>query len=211
MIVVGLTGSIGMGKTTAAKALKRLGIPVHDADRAVHQLLAMNGAAVAPVSKAFSGAVPGLLKNGAIDREALGRLVFEDKQALRELEAVLHPLVRQSEERFLKRMASYRKQLVVLDIPLLFETGGENRCDATILVTAPPFLQEMRALKRPGMTRQRFQSIRTRQLPEWQKRQRADFIVMTGRDHGRTLHQLRRAVRLIAENDSRWKAGRRHY
>src|ERR1700680_3720770 len=133
MVVLGLTGSIGMGKSTAAAMLRRLGVPVHDSDAAVHRLLGRNGAAVAPVAAAF----PGTEGPEGIDRAALGRRVFGDAAALRRLEDILHPMVRAEAARFLRRMAARQAKLVVLDIPLLFETGGESRCDAIVVVSAP--------------------------------------------------------------------------
>ncbi|MCH7543494.1 MAG: dephospho-CoA kinase, partial [Proteobacteria bacterium] len=131
MFVLGLTGSIGMGKSTAAALLRRLGVPVHDADGTVRRLLRPGGGGAAAVAAAF----PDALRDGALDRKALAGLVFGDKAALRRLERIIHPLVRRAERRFLARAALGRQRVVVLDIPLLFETGGDNRCDATIVVT----------------------------------------------------------------------------
>lgn len=177
MIVLGLTGSIGMGKSTAARMLRRLGVPVHDADATVHRLMAKGGAAVAPIAAAFPDAV----KDGAVDRAALGAIVFNDKAALRRLEAIVHPLVRDAERRFLQRSRRQRRSVVVLDIPLLFETGGERRCDYVAVVSAPAFLQAQRVLRRPGMTPERLAAIRRTQLPDAQKRRRADAVIPTGR------------------------------
>src|SRR5690349_8984605 len=136
MIVLGLTGSIGMGKSTAAAMLRRLGAPVHDADATVHRLLGPGGRAVPQVEAAF----PGVSGRLGVDRQKLGAIVFKDPAALRRLEALLHPMVRAAERRFLARMSARRVPVVVLDIPLLYETGGERRCDAVIVVTAPAFL-----------------------------------------------------------------------
>lgn len=193
MIVLGLTGSIGMGKTHAARVLRRLGVPVFDADRVVHRLIGRGGKAVAAVGQAF----PGVVKDGAVDHEALAQQVFCDGPALERLEAILHPLVGAAERRFLRRAALGRRDVVVLDLPLLFETGAERRCDATVLVTAPAFVQERRVLKRPGMTRSRLAAIRARQMPEAEKRRKADFVVRTGLSRGETLKQLRRIVTLV--------------
>lgn len=193
MVILGLTGSIGMGKTTAANMLRRLGVPVHDADATVHRLMDRGGAAVPLVEAAF----PGVVRDGAVDRAALGRRVFDDPEALRRLEAILHPLVRRAERRFLARSAAARVPIVVLDIPLLFETGAERRCDATIVVTAPRFVQRARVLRRPGMTAARLAAIEARQMPDAEKRRRADFIVRTGRDRRATLRALTRIVRLM--------------
>ena len=191
VFVLGLTGSIGMGKSTAAALLRRLGVPVHDADRTVHRLLRPGGAGAAAVALAF----PGALRDGALDREALAGLVFGDKAALRRLESIVHPLVRRAERRFLVRAAIGRRRVVVLDIPLLFETGGDNRCDATIVVTAPRSVQDARLRGRADMTPARLAAIRARQMPDEEKRRRADFIVDTSRGRGCTLHDLARIVR----------------
>lgn len=197
MIVAGLTGSIGMGKSTAAAALRSLGYPVHEADKTVHRLMSEKGEAVPLVKKAFSETVPGVVRNGAVDRAALGNFVFKDDKALDALETILHPLVRDAEESFLFRMAMRREKLVFLDIPLLFETGAEERLDATVLVSAPLFVQAARVLRRPGMTKARLASILSRQMPDAEKKRRADFVIETGLDRRWTLRQLHRIVRLI--------------
>jgi dephospho-CoA kinase len=187
MFVLGLTGSIAMGKSTAAKAFHALGVPVFDADAAVHGLLEPGGAAAGAVAEAF----PDCRTDGAIDRQKLGRLVFGDEVALGRLEAILHPLVRAGERRFLALAAAARWPLVVLDIPLLFETTAERRVDAVAVVSAPAFLQRQRVLRRAGMTSARLAAIRARQLPDMDKRRRADFVIATGLDR-------RRAVAAIA-------------
>ncbi len=193
MIIIGLTGSIGMGKTTAAGMLRRLGVAVHDADAAVHRLLGPGGAAVDAVEAAF----PGVVRRGAVDRARLAERVFGDRDALRRLEAILHPLVARERDLFLRRCARRRLRVVALDVPLLFETGGDAMCDATVLVTAPAFLQAMRVLRRPGMTNRRLAEIRARQMPEREKRRRADFVVRTGLGRGVTLRRLARIVTLL--------------
>lgn len=193
MVILGLTGSIGMGKSTAAGMLRRLGVPVCDSDRAVHDLLARGGAAVGPVAGAFDGVV----RDGAVDRPLLGSRVFNDPAALRRLEAIVHPMVQETQRRFLKHAAARGERLVTLDIPLLFETGGEARCDAVAVVTAPGFLQEARVLGRHGMSRERFKDILSHQMSDAEKRRRADFVVQTGLDRRNTLHQLRRIVTLL--------------
>jgi dephospho-CoA kinase len=199
MIILGLTGSIGMGKSTAAAMLRRLGIPVHDADAAVHRLLEPGGAAVAPVAAAFPGSATDDARTGKlqIDRAALGRLVFADTAALRRLEAILHPLVRADERRFRRRMTARHCPLVVLDIPLLFESGGDRRCDATLVVTAPPRIQRARVMARPRMTAERFAAIIAKQMPDATKRRRADFVVPTGLGRNATLRRLAAIVRLL--------------
>jgi len=176
MVILGLTGSIGMGKSTAAAMLRDMGVPVYDSDAAVHALLGPGGTAVPDIETAF----PGVVRDGAVDRQALGRQVFDDPAALRRLEAIVHPLVRRMEGRFLRRAAAARQSLVVLDIPLLFETGGDVRCDATAVVSAPAFLQRQRVLARPGMTEEKLAGVLARQMPDAEKRRRADFVVPTG-------------------------------
>jgi dephospho-CoA kinase len=207
MIVLGLTGSIGMGKSTAAALLRRLGVPVHDADAAVHRLLGRRGAAVAAVAAAF----PGTAGKAGIDRAALGRRVFGNPASLRRLEAILHPLVRADTDRFLRRMAARRVPLVVLDIPLLFESGGARRCDAIIVVSAPSFLQRARVLARPGMDQARFAAILAKQMPDAEKRRRADFVVPTGLGRRLTLRRLAEIVKVASADRSRFSRRRRRH
>ncbi len=206
MVILGLTGSIGMGKSTAAAMLRRLGVPVHDADAAVHRLLGRNGAAVPKVAAAF----PGTAGPDGIDRAALGRRVFGDTAALRRLEGILHPMVRAETARFLRRMRARRAPLVVLDIPLLFETGGEERCAAILVVSAPGFLQRARVLARPGMDASRFAAIRAKQMPDSEKRLRADFVVPTGLGRRETLRRLAGIVRLASVEHPRMARRKRH-
>ena len=194
MLILGLTGSIGMGKTTAARNLHRLGVPVHDADAAVHALLAAGGAAVGPGARAF----PGVAADGGIDRGRLGAIVFDDPDALAALEGILHPMVRNAERRFLGAMARRRRRVVVLDVPLLFETGGEARCDAVINVSAPGFIQEARVLRRPGMTRERLERILAKQMPDREKCRRADFVVQTGRGRWESLRALAKILKTVS-------------
>jgi dephospho-CoA kinase len=188
--VLGLTGSIGMGKSTAAAMLARLGVPVFSADACVHELLSPGGVGVAPVGKAF----PGTKEARGISRVALARAVFGDDAALRRLEGILHPLVRAREHAFIRRQAIAGRRLCALEIPLLFETGADALCDAVIVVTAPPFVQESRVLTRPGMTRERLASIRARQMRESEKIARADFCVATGLGRRHTWRALRAIV-----------------
>jgi dephospho-CoA kinase len=193
MKVIGLTGSIGMGKTTAAGLLRRMGIPVHEGDAAVHRLLGAGGEAVAEVAAAF----PGTVHAGRVDRRALGARVFDDPEALARLEAILHPRVRRSAAAFLARARRRRQPVVVLDVPLLFETGGEAACDATVVLTAPAFVQAARVLARPGMTRARYRDILARQMPDAEKRARADFVIPTGLGRRCTLRALERMVKEV--------------
>jgi len=202
MIVIGLTGSIGMGKTTAAKALARMGLSIHDSDAAVHRLFARGGAAVGPVGEAF----PEAIRDGAVDRAKLGDLVFCDPDALGRLEAIVHPLVRRESQAFLRRCAARREPLAVLDVPLLFEVGREDDCDLVVLVTAPAFIQAQRVLRRPGMTAPRLANIRSRQMRDAEKRRRADFIVQTGLDRRETLRALSHIVKLAREGC--WRSGK---
>ncbi|MGE5517602.1 MAG: dephospho-CoA kinase [Bacteroidota bacterium] len=195
MKILGLTGSIGMGKTTAAAMLRRLGVPVHDADATVHRLLAKGGAAVAAIAVAF----PGVVENGAVDRQELGRHVFGQPAELRRLEAILHPLVRRAESEFLRCHRRRHTRLVVLDIPLLFETGGQHRCDAVAVVTAPAFLQQQRVMRRAGMTRAKLTAILSQQMPDREKRRRADFVLPTGTGKLPVLRRLRRIVTMLAD------------
>ena len=176
MVIVGLTGSIGMGKSTAAKMLRQMGVPVYDADAAVHALQAPGGAALPPIEAAF----PGVVKNGVLDRQGLGARVFGNKEALRKLESIVHPLVGQKQRAFLKRAAQRGVPLVVLDIPLLFEGRGERRVDAVMVVTAPHFLQRRRVLARPGMSEEKLAAILAKQVPDAEKRRQADFVIDTG-------------------------------
>ena len=192
MVILGLTGSIGMGKTTVARMLRRMGVPVHDADAAVHRLMAKGGQAVPRIDAAF----PGVVTDGAVDRKKLGAAVFGDPAALRRLEAILHPLVREETETFLKKQARLRRRLVVLDIPLLFETGAENRVDAVLVVSAPAHQQRSRVLSRPGMTEDRFQQILRQQTPDAEKRCRADFLLINGLSKGYSLKRLEGIVRM---------------
>jgi dephospho-CoA kinase len=193
MIVVGLTGSIGMGKSNAARSLRFLGVPVYDADAEVHRLYAKGGAAVAPIARVFPFAV----RDGAVDRAKLSELLRADPGAVARLEKIVHPLVRRIQERFLRAAAMRREPVAVLDIPLLFETGGEKRCDAVIVVSAPAYLQRQRVLRRPGMSGAKLDLLLGRQTPDGEKRRRADFVINTNRGYRETLLELQRILRLL--------------
>ncbi|MBI3453032.1 MAG: dephospho-CoA kinase [Rhodospirillales bacterium] len=206
MVILGVTGSIGMGKSTAAAILRRLGVPVHEADADIHRLLGPGGAALPAVSAAF----PGVVKNGAVDRQKLGARVFGDPAALVRLEDILHPMVRRITDGFLRRHARRRAHLVGLDIPLLFETGGERRCDAVVVLSASGFLQRQRVLRRPGMTAEKLARIAAHQMSDVDKRRRADFVVRTGIGKRPTLRKLRRIVKLLhARRGRAWRPGYR--
>jgi len=194
VIILGLTGSIGMGKSTAAVTLKRLRVPLFDADRVVHRLLAPGGAAVDPVARLFPD-VRGA--KGGIDRSLLGRRVFGDAEALSRLERIIHPMVEEREKQFIYYARARREPIVVLDIPLLFESGSERRCDYVLVVSAPRLVQRQRVLRRPGITEERLAAILSNQMPDREKRRRADFVVPTGLSRGLSLHRLCAIVRLL--------------
>ncbi|MBY0562690.1 MAG: dephospho-CoA kinase [Hyphomonadaceae bacterium] len=191
MIVIGLTGSIGMGKSTVARMFAEEGAAVFDSDAAVHRLYAAGGAAVAAVEAAF----PGVAKDGVIDRAALSARVVGDVDAIRRLEAIVHPLVRDAQIAFLAERRAAGARWAVLDIPLLFEGGGDALVDATVVVSAPAEVQRARVLARPGMTAEKFEAILERQMPDPEKRARADFIV----DTGRSFEETRAAVRAVLD------------
>jgi dephospho-CoA kinase len=191
MKIIGLTGSIAMGKSVAAKMFRRLGLPVRDSDATIHRLLAKGGAGVAPVAKLF----PGALVDGAIDRRKLGAKVFADPAALAHLEAILHPLARRDMKAFLDVHRRRRAKRVVLDVPLLYETGLDAICDAVVVVSASPAIQRQRALARPGMTDEKLAGILARQMPDSEKRRRADIVAVTALGYLPTLRALKRAIR----------------
>ena len=182
-LILGLTGSIGMGKSTTAQIFRDAGVPVWDADASVHRLYAPGGGAVAPIAALH----PAASRNGTIDRAALRDWIAADASALRKIEAIVHPLVAQDRRLFLNRHTA--APLVVLDIPLLFETGGDRACDATLVVSAPPEVQRARVLERPGMTEAHFQTILAKQTPDAEKRASATHVIET-----RTLDQTRADV-----------------
>ncbi|MBT1159101.1 dephospho-CoA kinase [Aminobacter anthyllidis] len=187
MIVLGLTGSIGMGKSTTAKMFTDAGVPVHDSDEAVHRLYA--GAAAPLIEAAF----PGTVKDGVVDRTELSRHVLGNAAALKKLEGIIHPLVRADANAFLERNRAAGTPIAVLDIPLLFETNGRGRVDKVVVVTAPADVQRQRVLARPGMTEQKFEAILGKQVPDAEKRKLADYIV----DTGNGLEPARAAVQAI--------------
>jgi dephospho-CoA kinase len=176
MIILGLTGSIGMGKSTTAAMFAEMGVPVNDSDAVVHALY--QGEAAAPIEAAF----PGTAKVDGVDRAELSRQLANDPALFKTLEAIVHPLVREKERAFLNHHRAAGAPLVVLDIPLLFETNGESRVDAVAVVTCDPEIQKERVLKRPGMTEEKFALILSRQVPDGEKRAKADYIIDTG--HG---------------------------
>jgi dephospho-CoA kinase len=197
MIILGLTGSIGMGKSTVAAMFAEEGAPCFDSDAAVHALYAQDGAAVAPVEAAF----PGVTKDGAIDRVALSALVVGDAEAIKRLEAIVHPLVRRAQAEFLRANRDTGALYVVLDIPLLFETGGVNLVDKVVVVSAPADVQRARVLARPGMTEEKFEAILARQTPDAEKRARADFVIDTSGAFDDTRAQVRAVLDALGEQD----------
>jgi dephospho-CoA kinase len=200
MIVLGLTGSIGMGKSTADAALRRLGVPLYDADAEIHKMTGPGGSAVAAVEAAFPG-VRG--ENGGIDRRKLGAHVIGKPEELRRLEAILHPRVRAVERRWVALQRSRGAKLVVLDIPLLFETDGIDRVDGVIVVSAPFRLQRERVMRRPGMTAERFAAILDSQRPDREKRRRADFVVTTALSRAAAARKLAAIVRRVRQGEWR--------
>lgn len=190
MIILGLTGSIAMGKSFAARLFRRAHIPVFDADKAVHGLLAKGGAAVGKVAALF----PASYVSGAIDRKLLGQIVFNNSQALHVLEKILHPLVRKAEMQFIKQSRRKGMPLVVLEIPLLFEVKAQKRCHKVITLSAPAFLQQRRALKRPGMTKAKLASIIKRQVSDATKRRQTDYLVYTGLGKAVTMRQIKTII-----------------
>lgn len=192
MIRLGLTGSIGMGKSTTAKLFAAAGVPVYDADAAVHALYA--GKAAIEIEQAFAGTV----KDGKVDRRLLGEQVIGKPDALKRLEAIVHPLVREAELAFLEAARKERHRIVVLDIPLLFETGGLERVDAVVVVTADAQVQRQRVLERPGMNVEQFEAILARQMPDAEKRLRAHFIVNSGFGIESARRQVEDVLRSVA-------------
>jgi dephospho-CoA kinase len=191
MIVIGLTGSIAMGKSETARMFREEGVPVFDSDACVHELYRDGGDAVAPIAKVF----PEVIVNGAVDRGRLTEAAAKHPSDLQRLEAIVHPLVREAQDRFVARWRSAKQPLVLLDIPLLFETGRDRDVDFTVVVSAPPAVQRERALARPGMTEEKFAMISARQMPDEEKRRRADRVI----DTSRGLDAARAEVRAIIE------------
>jgi dephospho-CoA kinase len=198
VIVAGLTGSIGMGKSATTAMFAEEGVPVHDADAAVHALYDVGGAAVGPIEAAF----PGVMREGRIDRALLGARVVGDPAALARLEAIVHPLVGAAREAFLDHARKLNAPLAVVDIPLLFETGAEDAFDALIVVTAPADVQRARVLARPGMTAEKFEALLARQTPDAEKRRRADYLIDTGKGLEAARGQVRRLIALLTQSQA---------
>ncbi len=200
MFVLGLTGSLGMGKTTTARFFAEAGVPVHDADAVVHKLY--EGEAVAAE---IEDAFPGTTQRGKVDRGKLATRVLGDERALKRLEAIVHPLVQEAERRLLAEAERRGEKVAVLDIPLLFETGGDQRVDAVVVVSSPPEVQAARVLERPGMTLEKFEGILARQMPDEEKRRRADFVVDTSRGFDAARAQVHAILEAVATMPRRRK------
>ena len=199
MFILGLTGSFGMGKSTTTKFFAEEGVPVHDADGAVHALY--KGKATPLIEKAF----PGTTTGGKVDRDRLAQRVLNDAAAIAKLEAIVHPLVRLAEEQFLAAAERAGAAVAVLDIPLLFETGGDRRCDAVVVVSAPAEVQRTRVFERPGMTEEKFAAILAKQMPDAEKRKRADFVVDTSKGFAAARTQVRDILARIGTMPKRQK------
>jgi dephospho-CoA kinase len=199
MFVLGLTGSLGMGKSTTAKFFAEEGIPLHDADAVVHQLY--EGEATPLIEAAF----PGTTNRGKVDRDKLAKKVLGSSPAIKRLEVIIHPLVGRAEARFLEDAARKGAAVVVLDIPLLFETGADQRCDAVVVVSAPPDVQRARVFERPGMTEEKFEAILFKQMPDAEKRARADFVVDTSKGFDAARAQVREILARVATMPKRIK------
>ncbi len=192
MIVIGLTGSVGMGKSTTADLFRRAGIPVHDADATVHGLY--RGPAAPLIEEAF----PGVVTDGAVDRARLAPFVLGNDAAMKRLEAIVHPLVRAEEAAFLSRARAAGARAAVLDVPLLMETGRDRNVDAVVVVTADPAVQRARVLARPGVDRAKFEAILARQMPDAEKRRKAHFLIDTGHGHDYAARSVEAILRAVA-------------
>jgi dephospho-CoA kinase len=197
MLILGLTGSIGMGKSTTASFFAEAGVPVHDSDAIVHHLY--ESEAVAPVEAAF----PGVAVDGKIDRAKLAAQLIGKPEAIKRLEAIVHPLVRAATQRFVQEQAAKGARVILLDIPLLFETGAEKNVDAIVVVSSPPDVQRARVLARPGMTAEKLDALLRRQMPDAEKRARAHFVVDTSRSFDSAMAQVHGILRAIASSPGR--------
>jgi dephospho-CoA kinase len=197
MFILGLTGSIGMGKSATAKMFADEGVPVHDADAVVHRLY--EGEATPLIEAAF----PGTTSGGTVDRTKLGQRVLGDAAAIARLEQIVHPLVTKAREQFLAEAEASGAAVAVLDVPLLLETGGDKRCDAVVVVSAPADVQRARAFGRPGMTEAKLEAILAKQMPDAEKRARADFVVDTSRGFDAARAQVREILTAVAKMPKR--------
>jgi len=195
LIILGLTGSIGMGKSTTARMFAEEGVPVHDSDEAVHRLYA------GPAAEIIGEAFPGTVVNGVVDRQRLSKLVLDNPQQLRRLGELIHPLVRADADAFIERHRKEGARLVVLDIPLLFETGGTDRVDSILVVTASPEVQKQRVMARPGMTEEKFAAILANQVSDREKRRNADFVIDTSAGMEAARREVRGVIAKLRERD----------
>ena len=193
MLILGLTGSLAMGKSATAKMFAEEGVPVHDADAVVHRLY--EGEATPAIEAAF----PGTTVGGKVDREKLGKYVLGDAAAIKRLEQIVHPLVHAAAQRFMAQAEASGAPVAVVDVPLLFETGGDKRCDAVVVVSAPADLQRRRAFERPGMTEAKLAAILAKQMPDAEKRARADFVVDTSQGFDAARAQVRNILKAVAK------------
>ena len=194
-LLIGLTGSIGMGKSETAKMFARLGIPVNDSDANVHALYEPGGAAVPEIEKAF----PGTVENGRVDRAKLSKALADDPSGFKRLEAIVHPLVGKTQAAFMEKAIKDGADMVVLDVPLLFETGGHARMDAVVVASAPSHIQRARVLERPGMTPDKLDQILARQIPDEEKRAKAHFVVETDKGLDHAFEQVKQIVKTLRE------------
>ena len=199
MFVLGLTGSVAMGKSATSKMFVEEGVPLHDADAVVHRLY--DGEAMAAIEAAF----PGTTSGGKVDRDKLGKRVLGDAAAIKRLEQIVHPLVAAASAQFLAEAEKNGAAVAVLDVPLLFETGGDKRCDAVVVVSAPAELQRQRALQRSGMTEDKLSAILGKQMPDAEKRTRADFVVDTSQGFEHARAQVRDILKAVAKMPKRWR------
>ena len=198
-IIIGLTGGIGMGKSTIAKQFADCGVSVLDSDEIVHQLLGKNGKAVAKVAELF----PNTLKENQIDRKILGQIDFADKEKLNQLEEILHPLVREAQEEFIQQARKNKENLIILDIPLLFETDSYKICHYTIVATASESVQKQRVLARPNMTEEKFHRIIAQQMPDKEKCSRADFVINTEFGKDKSLEEVKEILAKIKSYENK--------
>jgi len=203
MIILGLTGSIGMGKSTVAGMFHHLGFPVQDADKIVHELMGRNGEALAAVKEAF----PNVVGDEGVDRQKLGAIVFGNPEKLKALEGILHPLVEKKRQQFLDLSRRQKAEIAILDVPLLFEKKLNASCDVSIVVRAPKIIQRQRVLKRPGMTVEKLNNITAQQMPIDKKIKKADFVIQTGLGKGHTMKEVKEIVALLRDPKAfeKWK------
>jgi dephospho-CoA kinase len=196
-VVIGLTGSIGMGKSTATKILRDMGYPVHDSDAAAHELLKKDSPAYSAIVSAFGSITT---DQGDIDRQQLGAIVFNNPEKMQQLESILHPLIQSSADRFVEEMSAQGHHIIFLDIPLLFEVGRDKDMDYSLVVTTSPEIQKQRVLSRPNMTQEKFNAILAKQMPDSEKRQKADFVIHMEHGLDQAKQDLLKTIKIIEKN-----------